>query len=128
MVNLSSQNSIAEVKTKIELDSNADTCFVNDHCLIIHDHNRPVKVYGYDTKAGLKHACIVNATIPFTVPETGQVVILSINKGIEMKGLDHHLLCLMQCCVNGVLINEIPKFLAPIPSKNHTCHTNREPI
>ena len=32
-----------------------------------------------------------------------------------MKGLDHHLLCLMQCHVNGVLMDEVPKFLAPIP-------------
>ena len=34
-----------------------------------------------------------------------------------MKGLDHHLLCLMQCCMNSVLINEVSKFLAPILSE-----------
>ena len=34
-----------------------------------------------------------------------------------MKGLNHHLLCTIQCRMNGVLINEVPKFLAPIPSK-----------
>ena len=34
-----------------------------------------------------------------------------------MKGLDHHLLCLMQCCMNCVLIYEVPKFLAPNPSE-----------
>ena len=33
-----------------------------------------------------------------------------------MKGLDHHLFCHMQCCMNGILINEVPKFLAPILS------------
>ena len=38
-----------------------------------------------------------------------------------MKGLDHHLLCLMQCCINGVLIDEVPKFLAPVPYE--TTHT-----
>ena len=34
-----------------------------------------------------------------------------------MKGLNHHLLCLMQCHVNGVPINEVPNFLAPVPSE-----------
>ena len=62
----------------------------------LHDHNRPVNVFGYDPKVGLKHACIVNAAVAYTEPETGQVVILLINQAIEMKGLNHHLLCLMQ--------------------------------
>ena len=34
-----------------------------------------------------------------------------------MKGLDHHLLCPMQCHMNGVLIDEVPKFLAPVLSE-----------
>ena len=34
-----------------------------------------------------------------------------------MKGLDHHFLCLMKCCMNGVLVDKVPKFLAPIPSE-----------
>ena len=61
-----------------------------------------MNVYGYDPKAGLKHACTVDATVAYTEPETGQVVILLINQAIEMKGLGHHVLCLMQCCTNGV--------------------------
>ena len=46
-----------------------------------------------------------------------QVKLLSFHWLIEIKGLNHHLLCLMQCDVNGVLIDEAPKFLAPIPSE-----------
>ena len=38
-----------------------------------------------------------------------------------MKGFDHHLLHQMQCHVKGVLINEVTKFLASIPSE--TTHT-----
>ena len=34
-----------------------------------------------------------------------------------MKGLDQHLLCTMQCHVNGVLINKVPMFLVPVPSE-----------
>ena len=72
-------------------------------------------VFGYNPKAGLRHVHIVDATIAYKVSETGQLVTLVVNKAIEIKGLDHHLLCLMQCHVNGVLINEVPKFLVPIP-------------
>ena len=76
-----------------------------------------MNVYGYNPKAGSKHARIVNAAVAYTFPETGQVIILSINQAIKMKGLDNHLLCLMQCCMNGVLINDFPKFPAPTPSE-----------
>ena len=117
IVHLSAKTSIAVVKTKIEFDSHADTCVVGDHCLIVHDHNRSVNLYGYNPKAGLKHACIVNAAVAYIVPETGQIFIISINQAIEMKGLGHHHHCLMQCCMNGVLINEVPNFLAPFHSE-----------
>ena len=114
-VYLVAKTSIIVVKTKIEVDSHADTCVVGDNCQIVDNHNKPVNVYGHNPKAGSKHAHIVNATVAFTVPEAGQVVILSINQAIKMKGLDPHHFCLMQCCMSGVLINEVWKFLAPIP-------------
>ena len=46
IVHLSAHRSIAVVKTKIELDSHANTCVVGDHCLIVNDHIRPVNVCG----------------------------------------------------------------------------------
>ena len=76
-----------------------------------------VNVFRYDPKLGSTCACIVDAAVAYTEPERGLVVILIINQAIGMKGLDHHLLCLMQCCMNGVVINEVPTFLAPAPSK-----------
>ena len=115
-LHLSVHTSIALVETKIELDS-IQIYVVSDNCLIVHDHNRPVNVNVYNPKAGLKHAHVFNATVAYIVPEMGHVVILSINHMIKMKGLDHCLLCPMQCHVNDVLINEDPTFLAPIPSK-----------
>ena len=67
------------VKTKIELDSHAYTHFVVDHCLIVHDHNRPVNVFGYDPRMALKNACIGDAFVAFTEPETCKLVIFLIN-------------------------------------------------
>ena len=44
-VQLSAQNSIAVVETKIEVDTHEDTCVVGDQCLAVYDHNRPVNVF-----------------------------------------------------------------------------------
>ena len=46
-VHLSAHKSLVVVKTKVKLDSHADTCVVGDHYLIVHDHNRPVNYYGH---------------------------------------------------------------------------------
>ena len=45
-IQLDAQKSIAVAKTKIELDSHAGMYVVGDHCLIIHDHYRPVNIFG----------------------------------------------------------------------------------
>ena len=89
----------------------------------MHDHNRLVNVFVYNPKAVSKHAYIIDVTVAYTEPETGQVDILLINHAIKMKGLNHHLLCPMQYCMNGVLIHEIPKLLSSIPSETmHAIH------
>ena len=116
-VQSSAQKSLAVVKTKIVLDSHADVCVIGNQWLVLHDHNRPVNVYGYDPKVGSKCVSIINVTVAYTEPETGQVVIFLIKKVIEMKSIDHHFLCPMQCQINGVMINEFPKFLSPILSE-----------
>ena len=116
-VYLIAHTSLTVVKTKIELDSHADTCILGDNCLIVHNHNRPVNVYGYNPKAGSKHAHIVNAAVAYRETETGHVVIPLLNQASETKGLSYHFLCLMKCCMNRVLIDEVPKFPAPIPSE-----------
>ena len=43
-----------------------------------------------------------------------------INQAICIDGLVNHLLCPMQCHLNGVQISEVPKFLAENP--NETTH------
>ena len=74
-------------------------------------------IFGYDPKVGFKHAHIVVAAADYDEPKMGQVVILLTNQAIEMKGLDHQLLWLVQCSMNGVLIDEVLKLLAPIHSE-----------
>ena len=47
----------------------------------------------------------------YTDPMTGSTYHIVIHQAIEIPHLDHHILCPMQCRVNGVMINETPKFL-----------------
>ena len=75
----------------MELNSHADKCFVCDQRSVIYDENRPVNVFGYNPKAGSKHAFIVDANGTYDKPETGQLFILIINQAVEMKGCDHNL-------------------------------------
>ena len=107
---LSAHNSLTVVKIKVELGSHADTWVVGDHGLVIYDHKKPVNVFWYDSKAGSRYACIVNAIVFNTEPETGQVDILLIKQAIEIKVLDYHILCPMQWHLNGVFIDEVTSF------------------
>ena len=66
-----------------------------------------MNVFVYDPKAGLKHACTVNAAVAYDRPEMGQVVIFLINEAIEVKSLNYHLL---QYCMNYVMMDEVSKF------------------
>ena len=102
--------SVASSKSKVELDSHADTCVVGDNCFIIHDHNRPVNVYSYDPKDGHKSAKTVDATVGYWDPHSGQRFILVTNQAINIDRLVNHLSCQMQCHMNCMQINEVPSF------------------
>ena len=60
---------IAVIETKIELSSHKDTCVVGNHYLVVHDHSRPVNVFGCDPKVGLKHAHTINTAVVYIKPE-----------------------------------------------------------
>ena len=109
--------SVASSKPKVELDSHADTCVVGDNCLVIHKNNRPVNVYSYDPKDGHRSVKTDDAEVGYQDPQSGQKIILMINQAIHVDGLVNHLLCPMQCHLNGLHISEVPKFLAETPSE-----------
>ena len=84
-----------------------------------------MNVFTFDPKAESMHDCIVNAAVAYTKPETGQVVIHLMNQAIEINGLDHHILCLILCPMNGVLIEDVPSGSSSL--WDHTCHTDIKP-
>jgi hypothetical protein len=52
---------------------------------------------------------------------------LIINQAIHIPHLDHHLLCPMQCRVNDVTVNDLPKFLAADPTDQMHALTLTDP-
>ena len=73
--------------TRMECDSHADTSVVGSNCLIIHDYERPVRVFGYDPNDGAKDYRTVTAAVAYDHPQTGQVYMLVINQAIEVPHL-----------------------------------------
>jgi hypothetical protein len=104
------------LETTLELDSHANTCVLGRDAIIILDYNRPVSIVGYDESLGSKTYQTVSGVVAYDDPQTRRTPHLIINQAIHIPHLDHHLLCPMQCCVNDVTINNLPKFLAADPT------------
>ena len=113
--------------SRVELDSHADTCVIGKNAMIIYDHRRRVSVTGYDPKAGSNLYRIVSAAVAYDDPHSGETSILIINQAIEIPYLDNHLLCIFQCRMGGVAINDVPKFQALNPSLHtHAIRVNND--
>jgi hypothetical protein len=71
---------------------------------------------GYDESLGTKTYETVSGVVAYTDPKTWRTFHLIINQAIHVTHLDHHLLCPMQCCVNDLIVDKSPKFLAIKPT------------
>jgi hypothetical protein len=69
-----------------------------------------VEVVGYDPQQGLPTFETVSGILAFDHPRDRQVYHLVFHQAIHMLQLDHHLLCPMQCRVDDVTVNNVPKF------------------
>jgi hypothetical protein len=114
-------------KTTLELDSHADTCILGRHALITLDYNRPVSIIGYDEALGTGVYPTVTGAVAYTNPLTGRTLHLVINQAIHILHIDHHPHCPMQCRVNDVLVDEMPKFLAQRPTDQTHALTLTDP-
>jgi hypothetical protein len=72
-------------------------------------------VSGFDPSQLPQQAKVVDAAIRYTCHDTGDHLILMINQTINVPEEDHCLLCSMQCRINGVEINKVPRFLTSDP-------------
>ena len=73
-------------------------------------------VIDYDPQLGSRDFKTVSALLEYSHPLSGQIYHLVIHQAIQIPNLDHHLLCPMQCRVNEIAINDVPKFLMKTPT------------
>ncbi len=114
-------------ETTLELDSHANTCVLGHDAMIMLDYNRPVSIVGYDESLVSKTYQTVSGVVAYDDPQTGRTLHLIINQAIHIPHLDHHLLCPMQWRVNGVIVNNLPKFLATDPTDQMHASTLTDP-
>ena len=82
------------------------------NALILTDYGRPVNVVGYNPdNQPLTNVPTVGAAVAYDNPTTGETIILTINQALYIPSLKHNLLCPMQCRMNQVEVNDVPKFL-----------------
>ena len=99
----------------MELDTHADNTVLGECCLLIHDTGRKVDVSGFSTALGSIELPIVSGAVAYDHPITGKVYILVFHQTIYCRTMNNHLICPMQCCLNGVVINDTPKMCVPNP-------------
>ncbi len=71
---------------------------------------------GYNESFGSKTYQTVSGAVAYDDPQTKRMLHLIINQAIHVPRLDHHLLCQMQCRVNDMTVNDLPKFLVANPT------------
>jgi hypothetical protein len=82
---------------------------------------------GYDESLGSKTYQTKSGVVAYNDPQTRRTLHLIINQAIHIPHLDHHFLCPMQCCVNDVIVNNLPKFLATDPTDQMHALTLTDP-
>jgi hypothetical protein len=97
------------LEAMMDLDTHADNTVLGGSCLLIHDTGRKVDVSGFSMALGSMELPIVSSAVVYDHPTTGKVHILVFHQTIYCCQMDNHLICPMQCRVNGVVINDTPK-------------------
>ena len=107
----------ADSFTRTDLDSHADTACFGHNALVVDPGTSHVTVYPF--KKGLGSATdipIVTAAIAYDQPLTGNTFIFIFHQALYFgNDMDHNLLNSNQMRMNGLVVNECPKFLSPVP-------------
>jgi hypothetical protein len=115
-MSLGSVGRVEEVN-RSELDSHADCCVCGKEVLVFNDFDREFTVTGWDPEGETQPLRIVSAAMGYTIPESGQTVLLIAHQSIFSPSLNHNLLSTMQMRLHDVIVNEKPKFQYLNPTK-----------
>ena len=111
-------SSIYSDKTRLEMDSHADTTVLGKGCLVVYDFDRPVNVTEYDPEEGSK--CFRNLTgvLDYDHHQTGNPYFLVINQSKHLDRLGNHLMCTIQFSKNRIRIKNTTKYHSKSPDES----------
>ena len=111
---------------RVELDSHADTCGVNEVARILEYSGQVAEVSGFsDTMEPLRDIPIVKAALAYDEPLTGDTVILIVNQALYFGShLSHMLFNPNQLRSHGVTVEDIPRHLSS--KSSHSIIVNEE--
>jgi hypothetical protein len=69
----------------------------------------------------------VSGVVAYDDSQTRRMLHLIVNQATHIPHLDHHLLCPIQCRVNDVIFNDLPKFLVANPTDQTHALTINDP-
>ena len=117
---IAASTSLHNKESWMELDTHADTTVLGANCLIIQDFNQTVSVSGWNAADGSTNCPTVSGVVAYDHPYTGITYMLVWHQAIHLATMDNHLICPMQCRVNGVEVNDTPKIFVKNPThKSH---------
>ncbi len=98
---------------RVELDSHADTCGVNQVAKILEFHGQVAQVSGFaDSMTPMKDVPIVKAALAYDLPDSGETIILIINQALYFGDeLSHILLNPNQMRSFNVKVEDVPRHL-----------------
>ena len=107
---------LTDRESTFESDTHADTCCLGKGALEIYDHMQPVNVHGYDHTLGVQSYRTISGVLGYDHPYDGTRYHLVIHQAVSIPRMDHHLFNPMQARVNGVEVNDVPRFLTINPT------------
>ena len=94
------------------IDNHVDKMVLGSNSLPVNDFERSLDVSGWDVSAESVECTTISGAIAYDHPISGKVYIMVYHHAIRCPILENHLMCSMQSRMEGVSINELPKFLA----------------
>jgi hypothetical protein len=85
--------------------------------LVFNDFDREVTVAGWDPEGETQSLRIVSAAMGYTIPESGQTLLLIAHQSIVSPSLNQNLLSTMQMRLHNVILNETQKLQSLNPTK-----------
>jgi len=95
-----------------ELDTHADNCCVGDNFVTLEHTSHTVNMTPFHPEyQAIKNVPIVKAATAYVSPITGETVILVVNQALAVPNQPVTLLNPNQMRFNGLLVDDVPKFL-----------------